>query len=44
MGFSRIMARFPLAKRLTSYSLFIEAFSLIAVIGIFPASLVSHRH
>lgn len=44
MGFSRIMARFPLAKRLTSYSLLIEAFSLIAVIGIFAASLVSHRH
>jgi hypothetical protein len=44
IGFSRMMARFSLSKRLTSYALLTEAFSLIAVIGIFAASVVSHTH
>lgn len=44
MGFSRMMARFRSAKRLNSYALLTEACSLIAVFGIFAASLVSHRH
>lgn len=42
LGFSRMMARFPLSKRITSYALLTEAFTLIAVIAAFAASVVRH--
>lgn len=43
MGFSRMMARFPQSKRLTSFALLTEAFTLVATIATFAASVVSHR-
>ena len=44
LGFSRIMARFPSSKRITSYALLAEAVTLIAVIATFAAAVVSHHH
>jgi len=42
-AFSRLLARFPRAKRLTLYALIIELLSLVAIAGWFLLPLTWHR-